>query len=217
MERQDGDLSGETLYPLLEYLVNTAPVLTGRWQQWSIAPWSGGANNLLYRATCAETDLAIKFTVRDWRDRAGREYTALSLLRDHGLNLAPLPVLLDRERYPQPVVVSTWIAGTAVAQPPTTDADWLALLQHFLALHQLTPDQVTAPAQPVVLTMLTPLDGLQRINELFAGIPKSECGSAICALVQQANQAQWPCWSPPAAAFCRGDPNISNFLQRPNV
>src|ERR1043165_1862994 len=78
---------------------------------WQVTCIEGGANNLLYRATSAADDLAIKFCIRDERDRAGREFASLTTLQEAGLDLAPIPLLLDRERYSQPVMVQTWLEG----------------------------------------------------------------------------------------------------------
>jgi len=55
-----------------------------RWQRWRIARLTGGANNRLYRATGDKGEFAIKFTLRDARDRAGREYHALAALQRAG-------------------------------------------------------------------------------------------------------------------------------------
>jgi hypothetical protein len=94
------------LLPLLDHLAATNPA-SDIWRNWQIRRVGGGANNLLHRATGAGHDLAIKWTIRDERDRAGREHAALTALRQAGLDIAPAPILLERERYPQPVVVQT--------------------------------------------------------------------------------------------------------------
>lgn len=83
------------LRPLLAYLVQSPPTTATTWQAWSVAPIAGGANNLLYRTTSDHGDFAVKFTIRDQRDRAGREYRALSALAQAGLTIAPHPMLLD--------------------------------------------------------------------------------------------------------------------------
>ena len=91
---------------------------------WQITCIEGGANNLLYRATSVTDDLAIKFCIRDERDRAGREFASLTTLQEAGLDLAPTPLLLDRERYSQPVIVQTWLEGEVLTEPPATEAEW---------------------------------------------------------------------------------------------
>jgi len=80
------------LRPLLDHLGNGDRPANGRWQDWHITPIAGGQNNLLYRASHPLGDLSIKFTVRDKRDRAGREYGALLALQRAGLPIAPRPI-----------------------------------------------------------------------------------------------------------------------------
>lgn len=69
---------------LLAYLDQEQPDSPCDWEDWAIRPISGGANNRLYRATNADADLVVKWTLRDERDRAGREYAALALLERTG-------------------------------------------------------------------------------------------------------------------------------------
>ena len=79
------------LGPLLDHLAHEPPP-TQEWQGWQVERIDGGWCNLLYRATRTANpaaDLAIKFTMRDGRDRAGREYQALRTLEQAGLDLAP--------------------------------------------------------------------------------------------------------------------------------
>src|SRR6478736_319694 len=104
--------------PLLDHLGRSTAVADGEWRDWQITRVAGAGNNLLYRATNITNDLAIKFTIRDERNRAGREYAALLALQQAGLAIAPEPLWLDRDSYAQPVVVQGWLAGTALAAPP---------------------------------------------------------------------------------------------------
>ena len=93
------------LHPLLDTLAAQGDAATTG--GWNITPLAGGANNKPYRATGELGDIVVKFTRRDERDRAGREYAALRLLQERAPGLAPRPVLLDRERYARPVVVQS--------------------------------------------------------------------------------------------------------------
>ena len=70
----------EIVRPLLEYLASGVHQADGQWEAWQITRIVGGFNNLLYRATGSWGDLAIKFSIRDNRDRASREYSALLAL-----------------------------------------------------------------------------------------------------------------------------------------
>lgn len=203
------------LLPLLDHLATAAPAAATRWQHWRITPVTGGANNLLYRATGDAGDLAVKFTIRDARDRAGREYHALLALREAGLDIAPRPVLLERDRYPQPVVVQTWLAGVVAGAPPATDDDWRALVQHYVALQALTPDRVARPFPDAVLTMRSARDGRACIGEQLARLPAEARPATLRALVVEVERLSFPTWPPPRLALCRCDPNTTNFIRRP--
>ena len=76
-----------------------------QWQEWTIVRIDGGLNNRLFRATGPTADVAVKFTLRDARDRAGREWAALEFLAENSADLAPLPLLLDRDRHAHKVIV----------------------------------------------------------------------------------------------------------------
>ncbi len=67
------------LLPLLDHLAAARPTAE-TWQGRRIRRIAGGHNGLVYRATGAEGDVAVKFTQRDARDRASREYHALQAL-----------------------------------------------------------------------------------------------------------------------------------------
>ena len=119
---------------LLQYLDSVRPAASETWRGWHIAPVMGGANALVYRVTRQPDDYAVKFTVRDERDRAGREYAALDALRQSGLRIAPEPIWLGREQYTQPVVVQSWLDGETLDGPPQNDAEWAALLDSIMRL-----------------------------------------------------------------------------------
>ena len=143
----------DSLVAVLDHLDATLPQDAQTWRQWRILPVSGGANNLLYRVTNAGEDYAIKFTVRDERNRAQREHDALSALQQAGLSLAPQAILVDQNRYRQPVVVQSWLDGAVLVAPPESDADWAALLHHYCAIHSLTPAHTSIQLMDAVLNM----------------------------------------------------------------
>lgn len=206
-----------TLYPLLDHLAARIPTAPLVWGDWQITPVGGGANNRLFRATGREGDLAVKFTVRDSRDRAGREYHSLSALRAADLAIAPQPILLDRQRYAQPVVVTTWLAGPCGTEPPAEDDDWAGLLAHFHALHGLVPDVVATALPDVVLTMRTVEDGLAAIGAQIGRLPAASRPRELVDLVGRVERSSLPHWPMPQARLCRGDSNISNFIIRPGT
>ena len=200
--------------PLLDHLASSAAVADGEWREWRIARVAGAGNNLLFRATSATRDLAIKFTIRDQRDRAGREYAALLALQQAKLAIAAEPLWLDRDRYTQPVVVQSWLEGAVLAAPPVHDDEWRCLLDHYLAIHTLTPASGIALA-PAVLNMTSAKDGLDRIRQQLAYLPQAEQPASLRELVQNVEAAPLPSWPAPPLALCRVDPNTLNFVRRP--
>lgn len=180
-------------------------------------PIVGGANNLLYRVSGADGDFAVKFTLRDERERAGREYRTLRFLSRAGFGLAPRPILLEQQRYEQPVVIQTWLADPVAATVPSTDHEWAALMQHFVLLHRYTPATVSLPLPPVVLTMYSVADGMARIDEQLARLPVAARPPALRELVRQLAAGPAPVWPRAQPRLCKGDPNLTNFLRRPGA
>src|SRR5258708_33029188 len=152
IERND-PLTPTLLLPLLDHLAANVPTGSSIWREWQVESVSGGRNNLLYRARSQRGDFAVKFTIRDDRDRAGSEYLALLALQHAGLDVAPGPVLLEQTRYRQPVVVQSWIEGVKVEVAPSSDADWHALVQHYGVVHGITPEGTDVSLGAAVLTM----------------------------------------------------------------
>lgn len=205
----------DQLGPLLDELARSETHAGSPWRGWRIARIGGGANNLLYRATGHGADLAIKFTIRDDRDRAGREYAALLTIQRAGLPLAPAPVLLERDRYPQPVVVQRWLEGAVLAEPPANDGDWKALLDHYVALRGISPATTTRPLREAVLMMTSAAEGRRVVHGQAARIPLSEQPPALRGLLARLEAAPLPTWPPPPRGLCRCDPNITNFIRQP--
>ena len=138
MERLQGQDQEKLVRRLLGYLAGRDRHGDIHWQEWQLRLIPGGRNNLLYRASGPLDDLAIKFTIPDGRDRAGREYGSLSALCQAGLAIAPEPILLDRTSYVQPVVVQAWLEGEVSDLPPATDAEWHDLVQHLAWIHTVS-------------------------------------------------------------------------------
>jgi aminoglycoside phosphotransferase (APT) family kinase protein len=200
---------------LLDHLADGAPRDGEKWRGWRIAPVTGGRNNLLYRATGAPGDLAIKFTVRDERDRVGREFGSLSALRQAGLSIAPEPVLLDRSRYPQPVVVQSWLEGEVCATAPTKDAEWEKVAQHLASIHTVTPDRTAQSLPWATINANDAKEGKQRVRAQVAHIPAEARSPGLRALLRRFEAAQFPAWPKAPVTLCRLDNNIENYIRRP--
>ncbi len=207
-------IDSQALNPLLDHLASQSPQAPESWQDWQITRIDGGQNNLLYRATNPLCDLAVKFTIHDERDRAGREYNALLTLQRAGFDLAPMPILLDRTSYPQPVVVQSWLAGTVSADLPTTDAQWLQMVQHLATLHSITPHPGRDEILPAVLTAYNAEQGRDLVRQQLVRIPSAEQPAELQALFQRFAQTAFPTWPTPPTVLCRVDCQLLNFVRR---
>ena len=102
----------------------------------------GGANNLVYRARDSNYDYAVKFTIKDKRKRASREFVALRALRKFGLEIAPQAILLDEDSFSQPVVVQTWMPGQRMTAAPNSQNEWQKVISHFASIHSFKQTRI---------------------------------------------------------------------------
>ena len=177
----------------------------------------GGMNNRLFRATGPTGDVAVKFTLRDARHRAGREWAALEFLAENSPDPAPQPLLLDRDRYAHQVIVQTWLDGESSASIPADDTAWHSLSQHFLTIHSLPKSPDHPAIRPVVIYVTSPAEALQAIRLQHSRLQRAEWPNAVNDLTAQVHSIRWPRWPQPSLRFCRNDPNIHNFIRRANA
>ena len=204
------------MYDLIEHLA-TFPE-NGRFQSYTYQRIAGSANNILYRATNEVHDLAVKFTVRDARNRARREFNALLALESCEPDIAPRPVYLNEARYAQPVVVQTWLNGEVTAVPPQTDADWQQLISHYATLSTITPEKVDVDLETAVMSMRSLQGGLDQIQWQLDQIPKLHRPAMLTNLLlalPTSPPSNFPTVSP--RALCRIDSNTLNFIRRPGA
>ena len=211
---------GADLHDLIAYisgLPSPPDGLTHSWRQWQIALIEGGRNGRVYRATSEQADLAVKLTARDRHDRAGREYCALQTLARAGLEIAPRPLLVERDRYRAPVVVMTWLAGTVSDDLPSSDDEWVRLVEHVAAIHRVTPSTTSIDLSEAVLSMRSPSDGLARVRLEVEQIPRADQPAALRRLLEAFERHDFPSWPTPPTSLRRGDPNIRNIVRRPGA
>ena len=200
---------------LLAYLAKIPA--DGVWRGWAYRRIGGSANNILYRATRGEMDVAVKFTIRDTRRRAWREFQALTALQDAGLNIAPRPILLDENSFAQPVMVQSWGAGEVTAVPPQADDDWLKLVAHYATLATVTPADVAVEIPQAVVNFDSVVSGWQHIQRQMELIPRQQQPAILAQLYRQL-QARYEVVEraviPVKKGLCRVDGNTRNFLRR---
>jgi aminoglycoside phosphotransferase (APT) family kinase protein len=207
----------QDLLALLDHLASGKHRQGEPWRDAQVTRIEGGWSNLLYRVTGPLGDLAVKFTVRDKRDRAGREYDALLALHQAGLSIAPEPVLLDRKRYAQPVVVQTWLEGEASGRLPSTDAEWEKLLEHLATVHTVTPERTPVGLRRGVVDARSVREGRRIVRQQMARLPKNAQPASLRGLVRRFEATDFPGWSRAGVALCRVDNNILNVIRRPGA
>jgi aminoglycoside phosphotransferase (APT) family kinase protein len=138
----------------------------------------------------------------------------LLILQQAGLAIAPEPLLLDRERYSQPVVVQTWLEGEVSAEPPTTDADWGKLLQHMATVHRVTPAQTDIRLPPAFEHANSVAAGRKLVADQVRLIPPAARPASLQALLQQFEAVHFPAWPEAPVTLCRADSNIGNMIRR---
>lgn len=187
----------------------------GAWCGWQIARINGSANNILYRATGHGHDLAVKFTIRDERRRAWREFQALTALQEAGLSIAPKPVLLDETQFAQPVVVQSWIEGEVTAVPPQTDAEWNLLIAHYATLATITPQSTTVELPEAFTNFTSVQHGLDMIHMQLQLLPESHWPPILHQLLVavEARASQIKPENESILGLCRVDSNILNFVR----
>ncbi len=196
-----------------------APLLTALDQGssapgWDVRQISGGANGLVYYACSSDAEVAVKFSIDDERDRASREYNALTVLHNTGLNLAPRPLFIDRHRYRQPVVVQSWLAGEVSATPPETDEMWTKLLEHYAALARVQPKYTQINLKRTVLNASNFEAAKALVRQQLQRLPESAYPEGLQEVILPLLARTIPAWPKPPVALCRGDSNPTNFVRR---
>jgi thiamine kinase-like enzyme len=108
---------------------------------WRVERIRGGMNNALYRVKSGEAVFACKLCVLDERRRAEREYTALELLHQRGIDIAPKPVGIDRSGSSvlYPAVVYEWCEGSPM-NPERNSSHLHILLDSVQSMHACRPE-----------------------------------------------------------------------------
>lgn len=203
------------LLSLVDYLNKTQPNHLHLWRAWTIEPILGGLNNLVYYASHPCGDFAVKFTRRDERQRASREYHTLLALQQAGLHLAPVPYALTSGRYQNLAVVQSWLAGPVSATPPTAETEWRCLLAHVLAAQSLTPLNTAVPLPPATLGATHPYDFYTGLKQKAATLPPGAHLAPVQALLACLDKRPYPHGPAPRLALLHCDPNLLNFVRRP--
>lgn len=185
--------------------------------RWHATRLHGGLNNLLYRVDGPGGVVVAKFVVRDARDRAGREHDALTALHAAGLHVAPQPILLDRERYYQPVIVQEWLDGEPLVKPPESDEEWTRLAEVMRLIHSVHSGREAVPLRPAVNGAASVDEALRVVREEFSKTPADELLPGADEMARRLVRIVFRDWPAPQLALVRRDPNVTNVIRRPGV
>jgi aminoglycoside phosphotransferase (APT) family kinase protein len=187
---------------------------------YAITPIAGGANGRVFRVSSAGLDVAVKFSSRDWRDRAGREHNALRWIETTHPGRAPRSLLIDRGTYAFALHVQSWVDGEVQTAAPTTPALWVAWAEHYAAIHSLRRTDAHAAARAIdydcTITMRSATDALTRtIPAQLALFAPEGRSPEFDELFARANAKHWPTWPRPDDVLTHGDGNPRNVIVRP--
>lgn len=199
------------LSDLLEYIsTNSFPTFAtvGNWQFKKVL---GGANNLLYKAEQEAKCFAVKFTIADTRNRAGREFNALQVLSQLEPKLAPEAVLLDNTSYVNPVVVQSWIDGKVLQKPPQTDSEWFRFLSHYTNFHSIDISKTDVDLQRSYLTASSVTEGIALVTKQVNYLPSEVISKELEQKVSNLKKLLIHSFKNPIT-LCRTDSNFRNFI-----
>lgn len=166
---------------------------------------TGGRNNAAYAFERDGEALCLKFYRVDDRQRAGREWQALTLLQNHGHAVAPRPIYFEDDAA-LPAVVMEFVPGHHLGGQCLSAAELDALADAMQVLHALTPNRVAETLPPVVGSAGYMLDTLTRPDVPLAG----EAEAVRQAWLQSDDAALLR--EPVPAVFSGDDPQPANCL-----
>ena len=192
----------------------------------------GGMNNALYYLHSDDLEVACKLCVPDDRQRAHREYHALSLMHNSGVNLAPVPLAYDDNLrwLPYPVVIYKWLPGKPLGGS-LSPGQWDQLIVNYQRLHSLRSDEVLDQEMPTAFFHW--LDREPYLDELHVFLSRfgpwlrqfQKGGAELLArlrdLVQRCGNSLYGndvdiSLSGLALCLCRVDPNPANIILGPD-
>lgn len=223
-----------TLAPLIPLLAQAhqqqRPATSDGWGVYAVTQ---GMNGIIYKAESDHTGqpaLALKISQRDERQRAYREYEAMSALWQVGISdVCPQPLALYTQddlppSVPGDVVVMTWVSGQALTcAPADNERLWQAIINAFVRVHSLTDKHPGITLRPAVIPVNHPGDLLHTLQERYrrlddapdeiGGLTRNQLHSMMWAIHDQI-PALWH--TAPPRALSLHDANCNNMIVRDN-
>lgn len=202
---------------LLTELRRSRPAGGAPYQQtlntWGLRPLTGGRNNHVYSWTGSDTPICIKVYRLDDRQRAQREWRALTLLAYHGADYAPTPLWID-EASDQPAIGMSLLPGHPLLEVEDTTTALKALAEITRAIQDIPLSEPLATWDRIdsaehYLTRLTELWPRQ----LAEHPTDPHTGDMLTLLRRWQERGDAHTLTRPARpVFSRGDSNLLNWL-----
>ncbi|MGH3875260.1 MAG: phosphotransferase family protein [Pseudonocardiaceae bacterium] len=182
-------------------------------QTWRLRPLTGGRNNEVYSWTGPETPICIKIYKLDQRQRAQREWRALTLLAHHGADYAPTPLWID-EASDQPAIGMSLLPGHPLPDVEDTTVALKSLAEITRALQEIPLSEPLASWDRIdsvehYLTRLTELWPQQLADHTDDPLT----GDMLTLLSRWHDSGDAHTLARPAhPVFSRGDSNLLNWL-----
>jgi hypothetical protein len=175
----------------------------------------GGRNNAAYACRIGDLHACVKVYRVDDRDRAEREWRALTILAALRIPEPPTPYGYDADPV-LPIVVMQFVVGTPLGDRPLTDRQLNALHHAHARLFEITPEVLPDLTLPAVSTDARHV--CRRVEHAYETLASTDGAGPVA---RQALDC-WQAWingpdpelldSPSPAVFGRGDPNLRNCL-----
>lgn len=204
----------ESLDALLEFLSRLPDLDAGEESGWHYQRISGGWNNRVYRVQNAGLDWTVKFTRRDERRRAMWEYSGLFLVADVGCPLAPIPLFVDEDSFPQPVIIQSWLLGNGYARAPRSDAGLRAMAAYYRDLHHIRKEDIIQPLPDAVLSPRSAAEARTLTDSQLGLNSPEKLPRNLLEIISRLNATNFPEWQPPPEVLLRNDPTPRNFIRR---
>ena len=178
----------------------------------AITPLTGGYNNMVFSFVLTDEQVCAKLYRIDDRQRAEREWRALHLLREHGLEVAPRPVWYDPDPT-QPVVVMERVPGQPLSERMLRNHE-LATLAHTLkCIYAGVPTTADFPFRRIG----HPAEIVSRIEQWAASFvvdPAIAETAVVRRLLERwlAGPDRHLLTAPAPRVFSAGDSNLGNYL-----
>jgi len=137
-----------TISPAVRYAIADLLIQLGQWEEFTLDPLQGGANNQCYRLDGAHDPLFVKIYFQhpeDTRNRLFAEYSFAGFIWDQGIYSIPQPIACDTDVH---CALYSYIEGRTLSVQDVTSTAIDKALRFFIQIneHRHCPKAVSLPA-----------------------------------------------------------------------